>query len=313
MSRHRVGRIDGAEQVRAPAHRGVAMVEAELQPVQHVGIGAHVAGRVHVAPVGEGGAVPGARQGAQVAVLGAQPAAKGLCRGRAKAGIGRVVALVPDIVPAQARVILVSLGQGAEEALGRSAVGGMIQAQPGEAAQGRAGAQSALHTAAVTGFQAGIGVDAESPLRRGGDHLGDDRLEAVLGGQVELAVIVVPVVDARGYFDSGPQEPVPEDVHAVLGGGAIVALPVLPGRVGLAEVDRPVGEGREGGAGHGQGPFGMGCPGARCGRVGAILARLRAWPKRRRGQPPGPKTVSPKPLTVDRDTAMIRRSGGNRE
>src|ERR1051325_7196731 len=60
--------------------------------------------------------------------------------------------------------------------------------------------------------------------------------------QVDLAVVLFPVVDAWGDLDRGPEEPVAEEVHPIFCGGPVVSLPVLPRRVRLPEVDGTIGE-----------------------------------------------------------------------
>src|SRR6185312_2787826 len=47
-------------------------------------------------------------------------------------------------------------------------------------------------------------------------------------------------------LDRGPHEPMPENVHAHLGGDLVIARPVGRGRARLAEIDRAEGEGRRG-------------------------------------------------------------------
>ena len=207
---------------------------------------AQVARRRDVVPFGEAVAVPGLAQRAQIAVFLLKPDPELGGRAGAVADVHADVALVPDVVAAQAGVILVAGDQFAQKALCRGLGVVVVEAEAGEAADAAAAADVAFDLLAVARLEAGVGIFAEGPLRRRRDHLGDDGLDAVFGGQIELAVIVRPVVDAGRDLDGVPEKPVAKDVHAVFGRSAVVAVPIRLGRVGLAEVDGAIREFWEG-------------------------------------------------------------------
>jgi hypothetical protein len=98
----------------------------------------------------------------------------------------------------------------------------MLEAQPG----------------AVGAHLAGVVEFAHRPIGHGVDKFRDHRLDAVLGREVHLPIVIGPVIDAGRGFDRSPHEPVAEQVHAVLGGDPVVAFPVRARRIGLAEIHR---------------------------------------------------------------------------
>ncbi len=182
--------VDAADQVDAPLHQLVGVVDAEFQPVHHMRVLTQVARRGDVVPLGEAVATPGFAQCAQIAVLLLKPDPELGGRAVTVAGVHADVALIPDIVAAEAGVILVAGDQFAQPALCRGLGVVVVVAEAGEAADAATAADLAFDLLAVALFEAGVGIFAERPLRRRGDHLGDDGLHAVFGGQIELAIIV---------------------------------------------------------------------------------------------------------------------------
>ncbi len=142
----------------------------------------------------------------------------------------------------------VALGHfGQERASGFLDLGAVERQRPGaadivaKAADRRARGHDGAQLAAIHLDLPGVGVLAVGPIGRRVNQFGDDGLDAVLGRQIHLPVVVRPVIVARPAFDGTPHEPVTEGVQAVLSGNAIVAVPVLLGRVRLAEIHRPKG------------------------------------------------------------------------
>jgi len=129
-----------------------------------------------------------------------------------------------------------------QEALRRGADVVVVQTEAGEPAGHATAAHVALQPSSVARLVAGVRELAVGPLRRRGDHLGDDGRDPVLGRQVQLSVVGRPVVAPWRHLHRRPKEPVAKDSHPVFGGGAIVALPILPGRVRVPEVNGTVGE-----------------------------------------------------------------------
>ena len=242
VGRNRAIAVHAADQLDTAAHPAVGVVQAELEPVDHVRVSAQMPGRHDVLPLGIAVAVPRFAQRLEVAIPAPQPGPEALRGGRAVAGIGSIATLVPHVVPAQAGMALVVFGQGKQKLLRRPAQVVVVQAEPRRAARGAAPVHAGVQLAAVARLKAGVGIPAIGPLGGDGDHLGNDGFHAVLGRQVEVAVVFRPVIDARGDLDGRPQEPVTKEVHAVLSSGPVVALPVGLGRVGLAKIDCAIGE-----------------------------------------------------------------------
>ncbi len=231
----RVG-VNAPDQVDPPLHVLVEGILAEGDPVQALGIGRERPRRLHLRPVGVAVAAPGLRDPGEVAVLRAQPAAEAL-PGRGAVTVPAVVALVVHVVAEQPFVPAVPADHLGEEPAAELADGRAVEAEAGVAARRAAGAHGAGHRRAVGARVASFGMQRVQPLRRADHHLGDDRADAVPRAQVQLPVVVVPVVDARRDLDGPPHEPVAEDVDPVLARGPVVALPVVAGRVGFAKVD----------------------------------------------------------------------------
>ena len=76
------------------------------------------------------------------------------------------------------------------------------------------------------------------PLRRAVDDFGDHHFDVILAFEFHHPVVVAPVVFTRRVLDGCPHEPMAENIHAHLCGGLVVALPILLGRVGFAEIHR---------------------------------------------------------------------------
>ncbi len=109
-----------------------------------------------------------------------------------------------------------------------------------EAADCRADAHVRAELRAVGADLQRVAVFPHRPVRHRMDEFGDHGLDAVRGGKIHLPVVIRPVIDSRRGLDRAPHEPVPEDVEAVFAGDAVIALPILLRRIGLAEIDRAV-------------------------------------------------------------------------
>src|SRR5690606_8077318 len=107
----------------------------------------------------------------------------------------------------------------------------------GESARSRAYSNSGRHGAAICAQLAGMSEFSVGPVRHGMGQFGNNGLDAVLGGQVHLAIIIVPIIVARLALNGRPHEPVAEHIEPVFGGNTIIARPVLLGGIGLAKID----------------------------------------------------------------------------
>ena len=236
--------VDAADRVDAELHLPVEIVPLELQPVEALGIRCYLPRRLDVLPFGIAEAVPGPCEVIERAILGLEPLPEGGNGEGVVVHVRRIVAFVPDVVAKYPRMVAVACGESFQEGAGslldlravhRQRAG--TAAIGGETAGGGRHAHDRRQRRAVGAQLACMGELADGPVGHGVRELGDDGLDAVLGSEIELAIVLLPVVATGRALDGAPHEPVPEDVEPVLGGGAVVAGPVLARRVGLAEID----------------------------------------------------------------------------
>jgi len=89
----------------------------------------------------------------------------------------------------------------AQKALSRSAIVLVVQAQARETAGDAGAAHAALDSLPVARLKACVSEPPKRPLRCGGDHLGDYCLDAVCRGQIQLTIVLLPVVLVRRDLD----------------------------------------------------------------------------------------------------------------
>ncbi len=179
VRRNRMVWVDASDQLHAPAHPAVSVLDLELQPVEYIWLGPPGARRRHVLPVRKTVAEPGLRQRLQVAVFLPQPLSEGGSGGRAVAGVPAVVALIPDVVAAETRVPTVARRQLCQEAPRGPADLVVVEAETGEATGHTAPAHLGVQAPPVRQLDPGLVEPAPRPLRRGGDHLRNDRPDPV--------------------------------------------------------------------------------------------------------------------------------------
>ena len=80
------------------------------------------------------------------------------------------------------------------------------------------------------------------PLRSRCDHLGDDDLDAIFGGEVKHLVVAIPVVFPGSSLDDRPHAPMPEGIHADVSSGFVIVCPVGFRRIGLAKINSSIGK-----------------------------------------------------------------------
>ncbi len=238
-----------ADRVDAPLHLAVEIVALEGQPVEALGIGGDLHRRLDVVPLGIRVAMPDAGQRVEVAVFRPQPDAERRpwpagCSPRRRRSCTRSRRRSRSAPGGPCS----GWRARCRKAPAASATSGSLRvsapAPPPLLAKPPVAAETPMHRGerpSVGADLAGVGELAHGPVGDTVDQLGDDGADAILSGEVELAVVVRPVVYAGAALDRAPHEPVAEDVQPVLAGGSVVTLPILARRVGLAEVDGPEG------------------------------------------------------------------------
>jgi len=225
------------------------IINAELQPIQAVGITAEVRGRFHVIPRSVAVAMPHAGNLIEARITMLEPLTK-LSFGRVAITIhlrrraAIVCVLIPQVVAEKSRMIAVTLDEGDEKLLRLGAHFGIIEAQSGEAAGRAAAANAAIHNVSLAVLVSGPGPLAVCPLGRIRNQFRNHHLDPVLRRQIHHPVVIAPVVLARRGFDGAPHEPVPERVHTDTLSGGVIASPVLLRRIRFAEVHCAVREDR---------------------------------------------------------------------
>src|SRR5580700_4442800 len=100
--------------------------------------------------------------------------------------------LVPEIVSEQPRMTAVAFDQGGQEILSDGMDIRVIKAEPRIAAGFTACRNGALDEEAIVGTKTRMRIFLKRPLRSTCNHLGDDDLDAIFGGEVKHLIVAIP-------------------------------------------------------------------------------------------------------------------------
>ena len=242
-----VVRIKFPNKLHAPIEKLIRIIDAELQPIEALGIACKSWRRLYLIPRFVAVAMPDVFEMFERIVFFSEPFAELVPGGIAEAvhplrGTTPRRVLVPEIVSEQPRMIAVAFDQCGQEILSAGMDIRVVKAEPRIAAGFAACRNCALDDVAIVGTKTRMRIFLERPLRSTCDHLGDDDLDVIFGGEVEHLVVAIPVIFAGRSLDDRPHEPMPEGIHADVGCGLVIASPIGFRRVRLAEVDGAIGK-----------------------------------------------------------------------
>ena len=197
---------------------------------------------MYVFPIGKAVTMPRGAKDFERAVFGFEPVPKLLLSPIAIAvhalrAAAVVTVFVPEIVSQGRRMCAIPLDQGNQELLGQRPSVFVVHAKTRKPSRSTTAGDIAVNNASIASVKTCAGILREQPLRRRSDELGDDDFHPVLRRQVHHSIVVAPVVFAGRDLDGRPHEPMTKCVHPDLGGGLVVPLPVLLGRIRFAKID----------------------------------------------------------------------------